>query len=133
MKLSKAKHLRAMVEKAADMGLEDTEALASVELFPAWNGGAVYEEGQRVRCEGVLYRCLQSHTAQADWTPTAAPNLWAKVLIPDGNVVPEWVQPGSTNGYRKGDRVIHNGVTWVSLVDDNVWEPGIYGWEEIDA
>lgn len=131
MRLSKAKHLRGMVEKAADKGLEDAEALEAPELFPQWDGGAVYEASQRVRYEGILYRCLQAHTAQADWTPTAAPSLWARVLIEDPDVIPEWVQPDSTNGYKLGDKVSHNGKTWVSQVDDNIWEPGIYGWEEI--
>ena len=40
--------------------------------------------------EGILYKCLQAHIPQAAWTPTAAPSLWAKVLIPDANVIPEW-------------------------------------------
>jgi hypothetical protein len=52
-----------------------------------------------------------------------------QVLIPDPETIPEWVQPGSTNPYMKGDKVTHNGSTWVSLVDNNVWEPGVYGWE----
>lgn len=131
MKLSKAKHLRGMVEKAAVRGLEDADALEAPELFPQWSGEAVYQTGQRVRYEGTLYRCLQGHQAQPGWTPTAAPSLWARVLIEDPDVIPEWVQPDSTNGYKLGDKVSHNGKTWVSQVDDNIWEPGIYGWEEI--
>lgn len=130
MRLSEALRKRQLVEKAADKGLDDAEALEAVELFPEWNGEVAYEQGQRVRYEGILYRCLQSHTAQAGWTPTAAPSLWAKVLIPDENVIPEWEQPGSTNPYAKGDKVTHNGKIWVSMTDENIWEPGVYGWEE---
>lgn len=129
MRLSEALRKRQLVEKAADKGLEDTEALEAPELFPRWSGEAVYELGQRVRYEGSLYRCLQGHTAQSGWTPAAAPSLWAKVLIPDENVIPEWEQPGAENGYRCGDRVLYNGIIWVSLIDDNIWEPGVYGWE----
>ena len=44
---------------------------------------------------------------------------------------PEWEQPGSTNGYSKGDKVTHNGKTWESLVDNNVWEPGVIGTESL--
>lgn len=129
MRLSEALRKRQLVEKAADKGLEDTEALEAPELFPAWSGEAVYELGQRVRYEGVLYRCLQGHTAQPGWDPVSAPSLWAKVLIPDETVIPEWEQPGAENGYRCGDRVLYNGIIWVSLIDDNIWEPGVYGWE----
>lgn len=129
MRESKARRLRALIEALADF-LEDEEALEGVELFPQWDGETVYEAGQRVRYEGILYRCLQSHTAQAGWTPTAAPSLWARVLIEDPNTVPEWVQPDSTNPYMKGDRVKHNGRMWVSVLDNNTWVPGEYGWEE---
>ena len=65
------------------------------------------------------------------WEPDIAPSLWAKVLIPDGTVIPEWEQPDSTNPYMTGDKVTHNWKTWVSIVDNNVWEPSVYGWEEI--
>ena len=80
-----------------------------------------------------MYRCLQGHTAQADWTPDAAPSLWAKVLIPDPEMIPEWEQPDSTNTYSAGDKVTHNGKTWVSGIDNNVWEPGVYGWTEVST
>ena len=131
MRESKARRLRALIEALADF-LEDGEALEAPELFREWDGGAVYETGQRVRYEGILYRCLMDHTAQAGWTPTAAPSLWARVLIEDPDTVPEWVQPDSTNPYMKGDRVTHKGKTWESTCDGNVWEPGVYGWVEVN-
>ena len=89
-----------------------------------------YVTGQRVLHNAVLYKVLQDHTSQETWTPEAAPSLFAKVLIPDETVIPEWVQPDSTNPYMKGDKVLHNGKTWTSDIDNNVWEPGVYGWEE---
>ena len=85
-----------------------------------------------MRYDGVLYKCLQDHTVQVDWTPTAASSLWAKVLIPDPDIIPEWEQPDSTNPYSKGDKVMHNGKTWVSDIDNNVWTPGEYGWTEAE-
>lgn len=122
--------LRAMIEKAGK-GLSDADALAAAELFPAWNGdGTEYEAEIRVRYGDGLWRCLQAHTSQPAWTPEAAPSLWARVLIPDPETVPDWVQPDSTNPYRKGDRVRHNGKLWVSDLDGNVWEPGVCGWTE---
>lgn len=131
MRWSEAWKLRGIIEQAMDGGVDDAAALEAVTLFPAWDSAASYEAGRRVRYEGVLYRCLQSHTAQADWTPTDTPSLWAKVLIPDENTIPEWEQPDSTNPYMRGDKVTHHGTTWVSGVDNNVWEPGVYGWTEM--
>ena len=84
-----------------------------------------------MRYDEILYKYLQNHTAQASWTPTDAPSLWAKVLIPTPAEIPEWEQPESTNPYMKGDKVKHNGKTWESTIDNNVWEPGVYGWGEV--
>lgn len=89
------------------------------------------QKGERVLYNDILCKVLTDHTSQADWTPDAAPSLFAKVLIPDKNVIPEWEQPESTNPYNKEDKVTHNGKTWRSTIDGNVWEPGVYGWEEI--
>lgn len=108
----------------------DEQALSVPVLYPAWRSGVAYVTGQRVLHGGVLYKVLQDHTSQDDWTPDAAVSLFAKVLIPDETVIPEWVQPDSTNPYRKGDKVTHNGKTWTSDIDNNVWEPGVYGWTE---
>ena len=82
-----------------------------------------------MRFGGVLYRCLTAHTAQEGWTPANAPSLWAEVLVEEGQILP-WQQPDSTNPYGKGDKVTHNGSVWVSNVDNNVWEPGVYGWSK---
>ena len=111
--------------------LDDENAAKCAVLYDAWDETATYAVGDRRRYGDALYKCLQTHTAQAAWTPEAAPALWAKVLIPDPEVIPEWEQPGSTNPYMIGDKVRHNGKTWVSTIDNNVWEPGVYGWEVV--
>ena len=110
----------------------DEQALSVPVLYPAWRSGVDYVAGQRVLHGGVLYKALQDHTSQDDWTPGAAPSLFAKVLIPDAEIIPEWEQPDSTNPYSKGDKVTHNGKTWVSTIDNNVWEPGtVEYWKEV--
>lgn len=131
--VEKARALRPIIEKAVSATLSDTEALDAVSLFPAWVSGKSYAADDRVKYDGKLYKCLQAHVSQADWTPTAAPSLWAKVLIPDPGTIPEWEQPESTNPYMAGDKVTHNGKTWVSDIDNNVWEPGAYGWSEYNG
>lgn len=113
--------------------VDDQTALRMVEFYPEWESGQAYSTGFKVQRGGKLWRCLQAHTAQGGWEPENAPSLWAKVLIPDPDVIPEWEQPDSTNPYSAGDKVMHNGKTWVSDVDNNVWEPGVYGWTEASA
>lgn len=126
--LEAAKVVRAAMDAAA-AALTDEQALKAAALYPAWSAEDTYDAGERVRFGGALYKCLQGHTAQADWTPTAAPSLWAKVLTSDTGEPLPWEQPDSTNPYMKGDKVTHAGKTWVSTMDNNVWEPGVYGWE----
>ncbi len=128
--VDRARQLRIQVETMAET-LEDEEALKVVELFPKWVTDETYEIGDRVRYEGILYKCLIAHTSQSDWIPSDSISLWARVLIPDPEVIPEWEQPDSTNPYMKGDKVKHLNRTWVSDIDNNVWEPSIYGWSEV--
>ena len=124
-----ARHLRAMIEKAS-ISLPDEDALQAVELYPAWAENTAYSVGERIRYNSTLYRCVQAHTSQSDWTPDATPALWTVVSLDEW---PEWVQPtGAQDAYNKGDKVSHNDKHWISEVDGNVWEPGIYGnlWSE---
>lgn len=126
--------LTAMI--SADTSILDKmpdESLARMAPYLAqWDGNGIsYSAGDKVAYEQHVYRCLQSHTSQEAWDPESAPSLWAKVLIPEPSIIPEWEQPDSTNPYMAGDKVTHNGKTWVSTVDNNVWEPGVYGWDEV--
>lgn len=127
---AQAVSFRTIIE-AAMQSVEDDVAVTAVTLFPEWVADTEYAEGVRVKYNDALYRCLTAHTSQADWTPDAAVSLFAKVLIPDENVIYPWEKPESTNPYMRGDKVTHNGKTWVSNADYNVWEPGVYGWDEV--
>lgn len=112
----------------------DEQALEVQSLYPEWETlaeGTMLHVGDRVNYQGFLYNVLQEHQKQATWNPVDAPSLFAKVLIPDEDIIPEWEQPDSTNPYMKGDKVTHNGQTWESLVDGNVWEPGAAGTESL--
>ena len=124
MTRGKAKTLRNLIEQLS-ITLDDATALTGVELFPPWKLIA-YSVGDRVQYNGTLYKCVQAHTAQSDWTPDATPALWVVVTVEEW---PEWVQPaGSHDSYAKDAKVTHNGERWSSDVDSNVWEPGVYGW-----
>lgn len=125
----KAIALRKLIEKlSAD--LPDSEAYTAPELFPMWSIKD-YQQGDRVQYNGLLYKCLQAHTAQSDWTPDKAVSLW--VRVDDQSIVyPEWRQPtGAHDAYNKGDKVSHNGKHWQSDIDANVYVPGVYGWSEV--
>lgn len=122
-----AKKIREIMDKAGLM-LTDEQALTVPGLFPKWEPDKAYAVGDRVQDENILYACITAHTSQASWKPSLTPALWNKISIEEW---PEWVQPtGAHDAYAKGDKVSHNNKRWVSTVDANTWEPGVYGWEE---
>ena len=129
-----ARRLRPLIEQAAQ-SLDDEAALEAVLLFPEWQTNTAYTAGQKVRHAGILYAVLQAHTSQDGWEPDAAPSLFARVLIPDPDVIPDWEQPDSTNAYMTGDKVRFDGKVYESTIDNNVWSPAAYpaGWQEVAA
>lgn len=117
--------------------LDDSEAMEVADLYPAWEPGKSYAVGVILRYgvntdgETQLYRVAQAHASQGDWLPDQIPALYTKVGFADDGT-PIWTQPlGAHDAYAKGDKVRHNDKTWVSDVDGNVWEPGVYGWTEV--
>ena len=108
--------------------LPDEEAETVTALFPIWEESKAYAVGDRVQYNELLYRCVQAHTSQADWTPDVTPALWVRTSTEEW---PEWIQPtGAHDAYNQGDKVSHNEKHWVSDIDANVYEPGVYGWTE---
>ena len=118
------------VALAESGGLDEITASEHAELFAEWAYPVAYTVGQLRRYNGTLYKCVQAHTSQADWTPDTAASLWSVAADP-AEEWPAWSQPvGAHDAYAKGAKVSHNGKHWTSSVDSNVWEPGVYGWTE---
>ena len=127
--IERARALRPYIEKAA-ISLTDEDALQAVELFPQWVVDHAYIVGERLQYNGVLYRVVQAHTSQADWTPDKTPSLFVVVSLDEW---PEFVQPtGAHDAYNKGDKVTFEGKHYISLIDGTVYSPAAYpaGWQE---
>ena len=113
----------------------DAEVAAVVDLFDVFDpDGHAYSVGDVASYDGVLYRAVQAHKSQADWTPDKVPALWTPVRKVAGAAPDEWVQPvGASDAYRKGDRVLFQGATYESVIDANTWSPAAYpaGWKKL--
>ena len=128
MKRSVLIKLRRAIEQASAF-LPDSTATDVPELFPGWKTDTDYVVGDRRQFNGILWKCIQNHHSQNDWTPDVAASLWARTSADE---YPEWIQPtGASDAYMTGDKVSHNEKHWVSNIDSNVWEPGVYGWNEV--
>lgn len=127
MKRSEAKRYRKHMNTAIST-LTDEAALEVAELFLPWEKETPYVAGDRRTHVGLLYKCIQSHTSQADWTPDITPALWVRISVEEW---PEWVQPtGAHDAYELGAQVSHNEKHWISNIPANIYEPGVYGWDE---
>ena len=132
IKAEDASEFRSTVD-AIIVTLTDEQASAAPILFPIWQIDTVYKIGDRVRHNNRLYKVLQDHTSQADWSPSVAPSLFSAILIDEtNNAILEWVQPSAENAYNVGDKVIHNGTYYISTIANNCWEPGVVDacWDE---
>ena len=132
----------AEVQKASETGgimfvtlaeggqIDPATAAEHTELFAPWACPVNYTAGQIRQHGGKLYKCLQAHASQEGWTPDAAPSLGVAISDP-AEEWPAWSQPiGAQDAYPLGAKVSHKEKRWISTADNNVWEPGVYGWEE---
>lgn len=104
-------------------------AQKNVDWYKQWSAGESLSVGNRRAYEGTLYEVVQAHTTQSGWEPPNVPALFKRVWTEE---YPEWIQPtGAHDAYAKGAKVTHNGKKWISTADNNVWEPSVYGWDEI--
>lgn len=111
--------------------LDDEQAESVTILFPVWEADTAYSVGDRRQYDELLYRCVQAHTSQDGWEPPKVPALWVRTSTEEW---PEWIPPtGAQDAYANGDKVSHNGLHWISDLDGNVWEPGVYGWSEANG
>ena len=115
--------------------LTDEQAETVPEAFPAWVPNTDYKAGDRRRySDGYLYKCIQDHKSQEDWTPDATPALWTRIGEP--GEIPVWVQPtGTQDAYNTGDKVHFPTIedpVYESTIDGNVWSPADYpaGWAQ---
>ena len=120
---------------AQKMELDDSTSMEIADLYEPWEVGQSYAVGKIVKYgvnadnETQLYTVIQAHTSQEDWTPDIAVSLFKKVgFTPSG--YPIWTQPiGASDAYMKNDIVSFENSLWISTIDNNVWQPGVYGWE----
>ena len=120
------------------MSLSDEKAMEIATIYDPWKEGVTYSAGEYVTYgenavgDPQLYKVVQAHTSQADWTPDVTASLYDAIGLDDGGY-PVWSQPtGAHDAYNKGDIVNYNGTLYQSLVDGNTYAPDAYpaGWAE---
>lgn len=131
-----SKQIRRALELFAQQVTDESTMMEIADIYPKYvvnhpyKMGDVFSYGVNQDNETQLYQVLQDHTSAEQWKPDETPSLYKKIgITPSG--YPIWTQPyGASDAYQIGDIVQHNNSLWISDVDQNVWEPGVYGWSE---
>lgn len=126
---------RFMQMSVQSANLPDDQAMEVADLYPEWVAMKAYAVDEIVKYgvnadgETQLYKVIQAHTSQEDWKPDVTTSLYKAIGFTDDGVS-IWTQPlGATDAYMTGDVVSYEDQLWISTVDNNVWQPGVYGWE----
>lgn len=128
--MQKAEEIRKAINKFAENQTDET-LIDNKSAFQLWSGnGLKVKVGEIYLYNDELYRVVQDHTTQRDWTPDTAVSLYVEISVEE---FPEWKQPqGAHDAYKLGAKCSHNGKHWINTYDNNIYEPGVYGWEEIN-
>lgn len=119
------------VQMSQDGTLDDVTIAEHPSLFPTWTESWTGKSGTILMDEGKLYRSIHDVGAGQNTKPSTTPSMWTPISDPTQEY-PEWVQPiGAHDAYSMGDKVSYSDKHWVSTTDNNVWQPGVYGWEEV--
>lgn len=139
-RLQAAEQMRRVVQLYAGT-LPEEKALEIATIYPEWEVGKAYVVGDILSYgtnsagDPQLYKVVQAHTSQADWTPDSVPALYDAFGL-DASGYPIWSQPsGAHDAYNTGDIVNYNGTLYQSLIDGNVWSPDVYpdGWQMVES
>lgn len=137
--IEQAEAIREAMDVAGAL-LDEEMALECVRLYRPWEIGKLYQVGEYLTYgqNGVgdpqLYKVVQAHTSQADWTPDKTPALYDAIGLDDDGY-PVWSRPtGAHDAYNIGDIVNYNGVLYESLINGNTWSPDEYpaGWKVVE-
>ena len=134
-----ARRYRAIIEQGAQE-LSDAEALAVKALYPAWAAGTAYAAGSRVVYDGKLYKCVQAHTSQGNWTPgVGTESLYVRIDEQHDGTKYDPIPYSGNMVLESGKYYLQGGVTYLCTRDTGiaVYQPladlvGVYV-EEVTA
>lgn len=137
----KARQLRRALQMYVQEAITDEAMMMEVaDIYPSWEdllsakkeypAKTVFKWGVNQDGETQLWSFISAYTPQSIYTPDQDISHYKKVGISESGVQ-IWTQPlGATDAYMLGDEVSHNDEIWVSDYDNNVWEPGVFGWHK---
>lgn len=99
--------------RAARLTVDDETALTGKELYPVWAENISVSVNDRYQYNNKLYKCVQAHTTQADWTPDKTPALWAVIDVTHAGTIEDPIPASRGMEYVKGLYYIENNVIYL--------------------
>lgn len=93
--------------------LSDNQALKYAEMYPLWSAGIAVSEGQRYQYNDRLYKVVQAHTTQADWTPDITPSMWTVIDEEHTGTIDDPIPAVANMEYTKGLYYIEDGIIYL--------------------
>lgn len=118
--IEKARTVRAQIDLLS-ANVPDAVALQCIDTYPAWDGNGVpYQDGDRRREDGKLYKCRQPHTSQPDWTPSATPALWEVIDAEHTGTIDDPIPAAANMQYYSGKYYAEDGVLYRCTRDSGI-------------
>ena len=128
--LKESEEIRKAIDTFAKNQIDET-LIDNKAAFEFWRAGINAEKDKIYRYGDDIYKCIQPHATQEDWTPDKVPALFVKISLEEWK---QWKQPaGAHDAYMKGAKVSDEGKHWISNKDYNIYKPGLVpgDWSEV--
>jgi hypothetical protein len=93
--------------------LDDETALSVKTIFPEWKINKTYTTGERFIYSGELYKVVQNHTSQADWTPDAVASLYEVINVTNKGTPEDPIPYNGNMVLEEGKYYVQDGVIYL--------------------
>lgn len=100
--------------------IPEQTALEHKELFDVWTYPVSYAVGKMLQYEDSLYKVIQAHTSQSDWTPNITPSLYTVIDVTHAGTLEDPIPAVVNMEYKKGLYYIEDDVIYLCTRDSGI-------------
>lgn len=98
--------------------LQDEKAAMIPLCYDAWKTDTAYKVGDRVECDGKLWKCHQAHTSQENWKPTIkTDSLWEVINVENAGTLDDPIPYDQTMTVYNGKYYLEEGIIYKCIRD----------------
>ena len=98
--------------------LDDTQAAKLLLCYDPWTTDKAYKVGDRVLCDGKLWKCRQAHTSQENWKPSInTASLWEVINVENTGTLDDPIPYDQTMTVYNGKYYLEEGIIYKCVRD----------------